>query len=177
MVTVGSGGGTGAPAGNWHTLGRAACEASRGPAFCTGFPDSRRVRVRFPPGAPASRAIVLIKNMSRVNIQSAALTEGVDGDLACGPRVLLHSGTAAAQRSSDKSGSHCKFHCRLLLKKMCSGFYGRMKGPCLTIVCFFIVHCSLVKMCVSVFRKYSRFFIDALDVLFTLLFKGWAWEF
>lgn len=60
---------------------------------------------------------------------------------------------------------------------MCSEFYGRMKGPCLTIVWFFIVHCSLVKMCVSVFRKYSRFFIDALDVLFTLLFKGWTWEF
>lgn len=174
MVTVGSGGRTGAPAGIWHTLGRAACEANRGPAFCTGFPDSRRVRVRFPPGAPASRAIVLIKNMSRVNIQSAALTEGVDGDLACGPRVLRHSGCTALLW---QEWVPCKFHCRLLLKKMCGGFYGRMKGPCLTIVCFFIVHCSLVKMCVSVFRKYSRFFIDALDVLFTLLLKGWTWEF
>lgn len=79
-----------------------------------GFPDSRRVRVRFPPGAPASRAIVLITNMSRVNIQSAALTEGVDGDLACGPGVLRHSGCTALLR---QEWVPCKFHCRLLLKK------------------------------------------------------------
>lgn len=158
-------------AGNWHTLGRAAGEANRGPAFCTGLPDSRRVRVRFPPGAPASRAIVLIKNMSGVNIQSAALTEGVDDDLARAPGVLLHSGCTLTRVGPMQVSLQIAF------EKMCREFYGRMKGPCLTILCFFIVHCSLVKIGVSVFREYSEIFIDALDVLFTLLFKGWTWEF
>lgn len=79
--------GTGVPAGNWLTLGKAACEVNWGRAFCTGFPDSGLVSA----GAPASCAIVLIKNMSRVNIQSVALAKGFDEDLACGPWVLLLS--------------------------------------------------------------------------------------
>lgn len=41
--------GTGVAGGNWLTLGRAACEASRGRAFCTGCPDSGRVSASFLP--------------------------------------------------------------------------------------------------------------------------------
>lgn len=79
--------GTGVPGGNWLTLGRAACAANRGQAFCTGSPDSGRVGAGF---LRVPLAIVPINNMSRVNKQSVALTKGLDVDLACAPRVPQH---------------------------------------------------------------------------------------